>query len=77
MYIKSQAEAEYDGGSETDVVMNTICHETGHAVGLSHGAQASPAVGQSDSRLGCMRNTRNADWRDLGSHNTATINATY
>lgn len=36
-------------------VPNTICHETGHAVGLTHGHEASPRLNQLDSRLHCMQ----------------------
>ncbi|BCL21567.1 reprolysin-like metallopeptidase [Streptomyces tuirus] len=73
-YECDQHYVEFD---DTDPYMNTICHETGHAVGLTHGQEASPRVAQDDSRLACMRNYRVAEWRDLGSHNTATINAMY
>lgn len=32
------------------------CHEIGHAVGLVHGNNASPALDPGDTRLGCMVN---------------------
>lgn len=32
------------------------CHETGHAVGLLHGNNASPTLNAGDDRLGCMQN---------------------
>lgn len=32
------------------------CHEIGHAVGLVHGNNASPALDPGDARLGCMVN---------------------
>ncbi|MCW5254690.1 hypothetical protein IBX28_30120 [Streptomyces sp. SHP 1-2] len=50
------------------------CHETGHAVGLTHGPQASPKLGLYDDRLGCMSYN---DVYGLGSTNVQNINATY
>jgi hypothetical protein len=32
-----------------------ICHETGHAVGLTHGAQANPVQAQDEPLMDCMR----------------------
>ncbi|MGP3938399.1 hypothetical protein [Streptomyces sp. 6N106] len=52
------------------------CHETGHAVGLTHGRQASPMLSQTDSRLGCMQ-TPTAFGTGLGASNRENINATY
>lgn len=52
------------------------CHETGHAVGLTHGADASPALSNTDSSLACMKKP-NSTTSDLGTHNTNMINATY
>lgn len=54
------------------------CHETGHAVGLLHGANASPSVGQLDSRLGCMRTpTDEISSGDLGGNQVYLINHHY
>lgn len=54
-----------------------ICHETGHAVGLTHGDDASPKVDpETTTSLGCMRNPLTTD-QTLGSHNVSEINATY
>ncbi|MFI5962846.1 hypothetical protein ACIA8J_11805 [Streptomyces asoensis] len=50
------------------------CHETGHAVGLTHGPDASPRLGLYDDRLGCM--SYNDVYR-LGANNKENINATY
>ncbi|MFI8190690.1 hypothetical protein ACIF8T_18070 [Streptomyces sp. NPDC085946] len=50
------------------------CHETGHAVGLTHGPEASPAKGLYDDRLGCMSYN---DVYGLGANNKENINATY
>jgi hypothetical protein len=51
------------------------CHETGHAVGLTHGQQAYPQLSNEDSSLACMK--KSASTSDLGTHNTNMINATY
>ncbi|GLF97170.1 hypothetical protein [Streptomyces yaizuensis] len=52
------------------------CHETGHAVGLTHGAQAAPRLRQNDSRLGCMQ-TPVPSGAGLGANNRDNINAAY
>jgi len=51
------------------------CHETGHAVGLTHGQQASPQLSNEDTSLQCMR--KSAPTSNLGTHNTGMINVTY
>ncbi|MGW1898985.1 hypothetical protein ACWCQB_16395 [Streptomyces hirsutus] len=52
------------------------CHETGHAVGLLHGANASPTLPNQSSTLGCMKKTSGfAD--GLGANNRENINANY
>ncbi|MFZ1412159.1 MAG: hypothetical protein WAS07_11920 [Micropruina sp.] len=54
------------------------CHETGHAVGLLHGPNASPSVDWLDSRLGCMRTpTNDITSGDLGSNQVYWINQHY
>jgi hypothetical protein len=53
------------------------CHETGHAVGLTHGAQASPAESQTASELGCMETPDSGGRTGIGAHNKSEINATY
>ncbi|MFE7553214.1 hypothetical protein [Streptomyces gardneri] len=54
-----------------------VCHETGHAVGLLHGANASPTVSNEDlDTLHCMvKNTETN--RGLGPSNVANINSVY
>jgi hypothetical protein len=42
------------GGLAT-VVRGLACHETGHAVGLTHGAEAAPVLDNDDGILGCMK----------------------
>ncbi|MEW9555823.1 hypothetical protein [Nonomuraea sp. NPDC050783] len=53
------------------------CHETGHAVGLTHGNRAYPAVSNEDSRLGCLRTPPRVGVQTLGGHNRRMINKTY
>lgn len=53
------------------------CHETGHAVGLTHGREASPKVAQDATVLGCMETPDHGTRSALGSHNVSLINATY
>ncbi len=50
------------------------CHETGHAVGLTHGNNASPRVSPNNTIVGCMTEI---DTYYLGANNRAEINATY
>lgn len=72
-----ECDQEYVEFDDTDPWWATIVHETGHAVGLTHGAQAYPAVSQQDSRLACMKAYIDSGDDNLGSHNSATINALY
>jgi hypothetical protein len=53
------------------------CHETGHAVGLTHGADASPVVSNSASVLGCMVTPYDVDAYTLGANNVQEIDYTY
>ncbi|MEO3875776.1 reprolysin-like metallopeptidase [Nonomuraea sp. B12E4] len=55
--------------------ITTVCHETGHAVGLTHGANANLPLDNDDTRLGCMTNPSASS--SLGAHNVDMINATY
>lgn len=51
-----------------------VCHETGHAVGLTHGDQAYPAQSVTNPDLGCMGQSAVTT---LGTYNQVQINATY
>lgn len=51
-----------------------ICHETGHALGLTHGEQASPHTYLNDGNLGCMGGSGQMDLRQ---HNQWILNQTY
>lgn len=55
---------------------STPCHESGHAVGLTHGSDAYPAVSNNNTNLECMR-TPGTSVTTLGAHNVAQINANY
>ncbi|MEV6166021.1 hypothetical protein AB0L71_29735 [Streptomyces sp. NPDC052052] len=55
---------------------NLACHETGHAVGLTHGQDASPRVKNTNSGLACMVTPLNGI-NYLGSSNKELINSTY
>jgi hypothetical protein len=62
-----------DGQTPTD---GLACHETGHAVGLTHGSVASPSVGNTNGLLGCMKTP--VGWSDvLTDHLIDQINGTY
>lgn len=61
----------------TAVNQPTACHETGHSVGLTHGANASPAISNTSASLNCMQRPSSGGGSFLGSHNAAQINATY
>lgn len=52
-----------------------VCHELGHAVGLTHGAQAAPAQPDNTADLGCMGT--HVSGTGLGGHNQTQINSTY
>ncbi|MGH3384357.1 MAG: hypothetical protein ACRDO1_07255 [Nocardioidaceae bacterium] len=67
-YIRIQGAGDYTPGLS--------CHETGHAVGLTHGAQASPVVSQTNDALGCMQ-TPVSFSEPLGANQSSNINAVY
>ena len=53
------------------------CHETGHAVGLTHGADAGPSESNTATELGCMETPDYGNRPTFGSHNIDEINNTY
>lgn len=63
--------------SSTNPDVVTACHESGHAVGLTHGQEAAPQLANADTRLGCMVTPRNTWQRVLGYNNVDNINETY
>lgn len=58
-YVRFQS-----GQTPTD---GLACHETGHAVGLTHGYDASPRLSMTDPVLGCMK-------KPVGSSDNLTNN---
>ena len=67
-YVRIEGAGSYTHG--------LTCHETGHAVGLLHGANSNPTTSQTDSDLGCMRTPVGAS-ASLGSNQRTRINNTY
>ncbi len=59
------------------VTKKRICHETGHAVGLLHGAEAVPRLSNTDNRLGCMEKPSDGGTESLGSNNRDNVNSVY
>lgn len=53
------------------------CHETGHAVGLTHGYDASPRTDNSAALLGCIVTAYNAAKLYLEQNNVDNINSVY
>jgi len=53
------------------------CHETGHAVGLTHGVNAYPRQSNTSSALGCMETPVSGSRSGLGANNIYQINSTY
>jgi hypothetical protein len=68
-YVRFRGELQFD--------TELTCHETGHAVGLTHGADAGPAESNTASELGCMETPDSGGRPGVGSHNQSEINATY
>jgi hypothetical protein len=53
------------------------CHESGHAVGLTHGSDAAPKQSDRAPSLECLRNPIQYATESLGSHNKDAVDATY
>ena len=66
-YVQIEAGFYYDG---------LICHETGHAVGLTHGDEAYPVLPNNDSRLDCMVKSPSTT-QPLGTNSISNIHGTY
>ena len=56
--------------------LNTACHETGHAVGLTHGVDAYPSLSNHDDRLRCMT-TGPIEFDTVGADNKEQIKGQY
>jgi hypothetical protein len=63
--------------SPTSANTELACHETGHAVGLTHGIDAAPVESNTASELGCMETPDSGTRSTLGSHNRSEINSVY
>jgi len=59
------------------VDLELACHETGHAVGLTHGEDAWAPESNTASELGCMETPDSGSRPHLGSHNASQINTVY
>lgn len=70
----TRCDQHYTAFRSSQPSVNNACHETGHAVGLTHGGNAAPQIPDDDSSLGCMRIPSTVP---LGAHNVALINSTY
>lgn len=53
-----------------------VCHETGHSVGLLHGAQSAPVTLNTSADLGCMQNPV-FDGTPLGANQRDYVNGAY
>lgn len=72
-----KCDQQYVNFRYTSTTRPLACHETGHAVGLLHGANSNPTSNNQASALQCMKKTvSSADWH-LGSNNTTSINNMY
>lgn len=71
-YIKLEGSGQYFQNPKV------TCHETGHAVGLTHGNAAHPVLAMNAASLGCLRAPLSAITSNaLGSANVSQINAVY
>lgn len=50
-----KCDQHYAAFSNTTPPTSTICHEAGHSIGLTHGAEAYPVQAQDSADLGCMK----------------------
>lgn len=63
--------------TSTTLDRKLACHETGHAVGLTHGGEAEPNVPENEPSLSCMIQPDEEGSDFLGDQNVAMINGAY
>lgn len=68
---------QFDPDYNDPIDRQGICHETGHAVGLTHGEDADPPQANDDSRLLSCMTTPVDGSVTLGRHNADMIRAIY
>jgi hypothetical protein len=74
----TQCDQHYVTLSMSTPFLTLICHESGHAVGLTHGDNAAPAMTNQDSDLQCMRKSVDSLMpATLGLLNVGQINGAY
>ena len=73
-YVCDQTYVRIEGGGL--YTRGLTCHETGHSVGLLHGANSNPVTSNTDADLGCMR-TPVSSGATLGTNQRNRINAAY
>jgi hypothetical protein len=76
-YMDFSAQRLLEFGFAATPPASLICHETGHAIGLTHGYDAAPRISDLDGNLGCMMTPFPIDLWDLWGHNIGQINAQY
>jgi len=73
----SKCDQHYVAFGDDTPYSSVACHEAGHAIGLTHGAEASPTISNDDAtNLGCMV-TPNDGTMTLPTEITDQINSTY
>lgn len=72
----NRCDQHYVSFLSTSAGRRIACHETGHAVGLTHGQEASPKQSNGLDALACMT-TGPIESEFVGQHNEATVNYTY
>jgi hypothetical protein len=73
-YECDQQYVRIEGGGH--YTQGLTCHETGHAVGLTHGSYANPRKNDDDPIMKCMEKPTPAG-DTLGTNNVNNINSTY
>ena len=72
----TRCDQHYAAFASATPAASVVCHEAGHAIGLTHGSEASPSQSQTSESLGCMK-TPSGGTTSLPSAITDQINSTY